>query len=351
MDKAKSKQLSLPAILGLGALGVALVILLLPLLRGDATAREFEHLRDSPAPALELSPADQRQTAIGSNDGELTPGRIAVLLQRRYAPVVDQPRAQIALIEELAENLRRQYPDDWVRLTQQILVTAFPAQSEELFTLAESLYRYSAAVAGRRDLLGRMTRSERRGLLWQIRTEYFGDRAVQIWAVERQLERLENTLVELAGAPGLSPDEKLRRYRERIVEVLGDPASPELAQHRLRFTQDFMATIQRELRAMSPEDRSRLMQRVRAELGMDAAALARWAALDRQRDQRWARGEIYTGRRAEILASYTGAEREVRLEALRRELFGDEAAILAREEAGGFFRYDQRKYPRRFGRE
>ncbi len=350
MGKARSKQLSLPALLGILVLGGVLAVLLFPILRGDATAREFERWRSSPAPALQLSSSDQSQEPAA--DVELTPGRIAVLVQRRYVSVIDEPRAQIALIEELVESLRRRYPDDWVRLTQQVLVTAFPARSEELFALAESLYRYSEAVAGRRDLLGRMTRSERRGLLWQIRTEYFGERAVQIRAVERPLERLENTLVELAGEPGLAPEEKLRRYRESIVEVLGDPASPELAHHRLGFAQGFMDTIQRELRAMSPEDRSRLMQRVRGQLGMDAAALARWATLDRQRDQRWARGEIYTGRRAEIIASYSGAEREARLAALRQELFGDEAAILAREEAGGFFRYgDQRKRPRRFGRE
>ena len=81
---------------------------------------------------------------------------------------------------------------------------------------------------------------------------------------------------------------------------------------------------------------------------MDAQALARWQALDAERDRAWATGERYLAERASIEAAYQGDERRARVTALQDRLFGAEAGVVRAEEESGFHRF---AHPRRFGRE
>ena len=61
---------------------------------------------------------------------------------------------------------------------------------------------------------------------------------------------------------------------------------------------------------------------------MDAQALARWQALDAERDRAWATGERYLAERASIEGAYQGDERRARVTALQDRLFGAEAGVV-----------------------
>ena len=344
-------------ILILAGVGIAAVVLFFVvfMLLDDPVARQFRELSERPVPVrnvddevlsgITFTPGEEGTVTI---EGELTFEQIVALLRQKYGANINHARIQVAMLEELMNYLKKRYPEGWVTMLQELLLAAFPAKATEMFQLSENLYRYAKEMDERRDLLGRMSRQERRDLLWQIRYEYFGTGADEICESEKQLEGVQRTLEAIAANKDLSLQDKLAAYRASLDEAFGNQSSTTLANRRLSFVNAFTDAVQSDLAALSSEERTAELREIRAALGMDSAALDRWTALDQERDQRWSNAEIYASRRKEIEASYSGEEREQKLDALRRELFGEEAEIIKREEASGYFRYDK---PRSIGRE
>ena len=108
-----------------------------------------------------------------------------------------------------------------------------------------------------------------------------------------------------------------------------------------------LGSVQKDLDALTAEQREAQLRSIRKDMGLDDAALTRWKELDGQRDARWAMGEQYMTERQRLTLSYSGAELEGRLQQLRARYFPDEAQTIADEEASGFYRFSQ---PRQWGR-
>jgi hypothetical protein len=107
-----------------------------------------------------------------------------------------------------------------------------------------------------------------------------------------------------------------------------------------------LESVQAELDGMSPEARAQSLREVRKGMGLDDAALARWDALDKERDARWEAGAKYMLEREALSQKYAGDELARRLAALRARYFGDEAEVIAAEEESGLYRFAR---PRRWG--
>ena len=91
------------------------------------------------------------------------------------------------------------------------------------------------------------------------------------------------------------------------------------------------------------------MSDIRSAMGMSPEAVARWSALDQQRDASWQQGQSYMQSRAQVMQQYEGEQQQRELEALRRSSFDeDNAKTIKAEEDAGFYRYSSR---RRIGRE
>ena len=349
------KQKRLIILLGIGGvLAVGLLVLIFVWL-DDPVERQFRELSERP---VEVRDVDQEVLAglvysAGEEgaillEGELSFEQIVALLRQKYGDGINYPRVQVAMLEELMRHLQKRYPDDWVTMLQELLLSAFPDRAANLFRLSENLYRYGKEMEDRRDLVGRLSREERREVLWEMRYDVFGAVADEIWESERKMESVQGTLRAISENKDLSLQEKLSVYRNSLQDVYGQQTPDVLEKGRLNFVNAFTDAVQSELAALAPEERASTLREIRSGLGMDAAALERWESLDAERDQRWSNGEIYTSRRKELEASYSGAELEQQLDGLRRELFGEEAEIIKQEEASGFFRFQN---ARRFGRE
>ncbi len=279
--------------------------------------------------------------------GELSFDQQVALLRERYGGRVQNARVQAELLEELMGELQRRQPDAWVEPLHELLVAAFPQHAGRLFQMSESLYLYNKDLASRRDLLGAATREERRRILWQLRYERFGEAAEEIWEAERRLGAVQNSLQALTDNRELSLADKSAAYRGALEEAYGPALPSVLAQDRLAFVNAFTDAMQADLVALPREDRYRALREIRAGLDMDAAALDRWEALDRERDRRRAQGEAYYAARENLQNRYAGAEQAARLANLRREFFGAEAEQIQNEEEAGYFRFREARI---FGR-
>ncbi|MCR9143530.1 MAG: hypothetical protein NXI24_14875 [bacterium] len=342
-------------ILSVGGGLLLILFLAIYVLADDPVTRQYRELSERPVVVREVDDDVLAGISFLTGEegallmqGELSFEQILVLVRQKYAARIGFARVQVAMLEELMQHLQARYPETWVTMLQEILLAAFPDRATQLFQLSENLYQYSREMEGRRDLLGRVSQEERRELLWQSRYEHFGPAADEIWESEKRLEGIQSRLAAISKNEDLSLQDKLGAYRGSLEDAFGEQTEVTLSNRRLSFVNAFTDAVQSELEALNPEERAAALREIRSGLGMDAAALDRWSALDAERDQRWSNGEIYTSRRQEIAASYAGAEQEQRLDELRRELFGDEAEILKREEASGYFRYEQ---PRTIGRE
>lgn len=271
-------------------------------------------------------------------------------LRSKFAPHLAQPHARIKAIEQIIAYLQQHYPDDWQTRVRTFLAALAPELVDALVAHFEGLTRLNAWLSAHREELLRLPPEERRAALWAARREAFGADAEAIYAGEARAGQLADTLKAIDVAQGLTTDEKLARYLDTVNQAWGEQAGAFLEARRTELMNSFleMPSVQEDLRSQRPEERRDTLRRIRADMGMDEAALARWDALDQQRDEAWALSQRYERERAAILARYEGAEQTQRLAALQDELFGAEAQTIREEEAAGFFRYGR---PRRIGRE
>ncbi len=269
-------------------------------------------------------------------------------MQARFGPHIHRPHAQVRSIEQLINYLRNRYPDDWESRVMALLQQLFPDWAELLYERFQSLIGYNEYLEINRAELRRMPAQERRDALWQARYQAFGPEADAIWAAERRSQALGDALRELD--PELSTPARLEQFTAALHEIYGEAAPTLLDKRRTELVNRFLdqAPVRAELASMDPDERRDTLREVRAGLGMPEEALARWDALDAHRDAAWAAGQDYMQRREEILASGSPEDTQWQLDALRQEVFGEQAPQIRDEEASGFYRY---AHERRYGRE
>jgi hypothetical protein len=271
-------------------------------------------------------------------------------LRGRFAGRIDSAHAQIKLLEQLQSYLMALYPEDWQTRIGTFLRALFPQLAQELESQFHKLMQHNDWLRTHREDLLQLPPAERRQRLWDARRAVFGAQAEQIWAAELKNQAVQDTLLGLEDAAHLTVQEKFSRYLDSVQQAHGEQAAALLQRRQTELLNRFLevGSVQSDLQAQAPEQRQASLRALRQAMGMDQAALERWSAVDRARDAAWERGQGYERERARILAESTEAEREQRLQALRRERFGDEAELIAAEEASGFYRYQRE---RRIGRE
>lgn len=170
----------------LSALIILFVVILIIRPTKDKNQKDFESIlsegKISESKELPNLPEDYADHKLMEYSME----EIARILQEKYGKNIDNPAAQIAMIEELMKDLPKLYPNDWVKVLNQILGYAFPNKALELLRMSESLYNYNRFREANMSKVGLMSDEARREMMWKERYRLFGEKADQIWAMEKK---------------------------------------------------------------------------------------------------------------------------------------------------------------------
>lgn len=299
--------------------------------------------RQSP-PSLPARAAGEDAVPATGGDAELI-----AYLRSTYGKDLDNSYVQIRMLERLMRYFQERYPDRWQELLLAAVREAFPEHYEQLAANLQRRLDYEAWMDENRARLRGLDAQARRDAIWEQRKQLFGDQADEIWASELKNQAVASALEAIDMQDGTGVADKLAMYRDSIEDVYQESADTYLQNHRQEAMNRFLdlSSVQQALGAMAPEERRQSLREIRTGMGMDEAALGRWDELDRTRDSRWESGAKYMQERAALAAQYQGADLEARLDALRARYFGAEAALIAEEEASGFFRFARE---RRWGR-
>lgn len=271
-------------------------------------------------------------------------------IRERFGPHLHRQHAQIRFLEQLISYLKAHYPDDWQQRVLALLQASFPDMSDELMVKYESLQSYNNWLLADRQLLQQMSPEDRRKALWDKRYAAFGMDADEIWAAEIRNQKIQDALHSVAINSDGSLVEKAASVVSAVRETYGASSDDFIQNRKTELVNKFLAipSVQEELLELPAADRRESMREVRATMGMDTAALDRWEALDKARDETWSSGTIYMNERERIIETFEGSEESRELYALQKKMFGNDAEQIQREEASGFYRYDRL---RRIGRE
>ncbi|TGM24041.1 hypothetical protein [Leptospira meyeri] len=265
---------------------------------------------------------------------------IARILQEKYGKNIDHPGAQIAMIEELMKDLPKLYPNDWVRILNQILGFAFPDKVLELMRMSENLYNYNKFREANMSKVGLMSDEARKQMMWKERYRLFGEKADQIWAMEKKMTTIGDTLKRITESPAGNLDAKLSQYSQTLKDQFGKEYSRVMENKRQQLTEGFMVAVQKDLKVLSFGERKSALREIRSAMGMDSAALSRWDTLEEEREKAWQNQQKYAEKRTQLSSKKGGMtpEDEKQLDALRKQYFGEEAEIIKNEEASGYYR-------------
>jgi len=259
----------------------------------------------------------------------------------RFGQHIDHGHTRIKAIEKLVAYLQQRYPDTWTDVLEDYLYALFPDHAEALLALYDAMAEYNRWMHSEKNSLAQLDPESRQTLIWEMRYNFFGEQAEQIWAKSRQNERLQAQLERISNDADLSFDAKSSQYVEALESIYAEQTA-QIKQHRVQELSDrFLVQpgVQTDLHAMSTEARYAALSAFRANIGMPTDAIERWHALDKTRDARWANGQSYLEAREQLGKSGEIAYDSPELVSLRTQFFGNEAEIIANEEAGGYFRF------------
>lgn len=303
-----------------------------------------ERARPAASPRATLPTSGASQATATQTQDELV-----TYLRSRYGKNIRDPRVQIEMLEELMRHFQKENPDNWEQALLAAVRAAFPELYDELAAMLERRVAYGDWMKQHRARLQGLDPQERQAAIWEERNRLFGqDVAERIWASEIKNRAVSDALAAIDTHEGASIPDKLSMYQQALEDIYQEHTDAYLQRHQHDALNRFIGleSVQAELSRMSAAERSQSLRQIRQGMGLDEQALARWDDLDRTRDERWEQGRAYMQEREALTAQYTDAELEAKLTELRARYFGTEAEVIAREEASGFFRFEQ---PRRWG--
>lgn len=310
----------------------------------DKNQKDFENLISSGATVERVELPSLPEDYEDHKLMEYSVEEIARILQEKYGANIDDPATQIAMIEELMRDLPKLFPKDWVRVLNQILGYAFPSKVLELMRMSESLYSYNKFRDANMSKIGLLSDENRRKLLWEERYRLFGEKADRIWAMEKKMTRISEDLKRIQESPAGNLDAKLVGYTKLLKDQFGKEYPRLIETKREQLTEGFMVAVQKDLSLLSFGERKSALREIRSSLGMDSAALARWDALEEERERNWQNQKKYQSMRTKLLSDGNlSAKEEKELDSLRNSLFGEEAGIIKNEEASGYFRSSEER--------
>lgn len=349
------------SVLLLAAIGACLALALY-LGRGglsrEATASEDPEASGTgqpPAPRTQRvagAPALTQGQGLESSRGQLPAeeGDLVAMLRQRFGASIHRPYVQMKMLEDLMRHFQARNPNGWREDLLAALKAAFPERYEELSQRLQQWLDYEQWTRDNHARLQGLSPEERRATVWAERERLFGqDVAREIWAAELRNQALAKALKSIDAQPQAPLTDRLASYTKSLQETYPENTQAYVAAHRQELMNRFLdlSSVQKDLAAMTAEQRSENLRKIRQEMGMDAEALQRWDALDQVRDARWETGSEYMSEREALAQQHSGAELEAKLKELRTRYFGEEADSIAGEEESGFFRFGQ---PRKWGR-
>jgi len=279
--------------------------------------------------------------------------RIVHELKKYYGGTISEKSAQASIIgvRDLVVGAR---PADGKALFQAILERSFPGYSGDIMETLDKLDEYNRWLEENKEVLLRMSATERAAALWEKRKELFGEDAEKIWsgevlATEARNAYVQDTLAMLNESTDTSIDEKLRVYQDTLHETYeGSPEEFILDQKELLSKVFFsIDSVQEELKQMGPGQRQAEIDRIRREMGFTSEQIESMARRDTDNQRRWDIGLEYMEERRRVVEEFEGQELKEGLKALRERYFLDEAGTIELEEKDGFFRFER---PRIYGR-
>ncbi len=333
--------------LSLVTLAIFFISILLYRNRDDANTRAYKNLLESNKTYANRDLGELPANFEDIDFANLTPEQIARIMLEKYGKNIDNARVQIALLEELMKDLPKLFPENWVEKLHEILHLAFPDHALELFRMSEKLYSYNKFRENNMTRLGLMSDADRRKEMWKERYRLFGDKADDIWAMEKKMQNVSDVLKRIEESPVGNVDAKLNTFKSTLKENFGKELPQILNKRQQTLTEGFVMSVQKDLKIMSYDARKSTLRDIREAMGMDAAALNRWDALEDEREVRWQNQDKYIELRKQLLGKKTSLspEQEKELDAARTKLFGEEAEIIKNEEASGYFRSpEERNY-------
>lgn len=334
----------------IATIALALVLFLYWTLRQD----KIEEPVASAENQADMAPRNERRapsTAKPTDPASNTTVDPAIIehLRSRYGANIGNRRVQIKLIETLMRQYQKEDPEHWREKLLEAVRAAFPDRYDEIAKNLDRRIEYERWMKENRERLEGLDPDERRAAIRAERERLFGKEAAdEIWSSEQKNQAVADTLKEVDNLQGKNIGDKLATYKERLEEIYEENYDTYLDQHRHEAMSRFMGldSVQADLDAMSAQERAENLREIRKGMGLDEAALKRWDTLDQERDARWDKGKKYMSEREALVAAYHGQDLEEKLAALQRKTFGDEAEVIAAEEASGLFRF---KRPRKWG--
>lgn len=266
---------------------------------------------------------------------------IKTQLMSRFGTRLESPFWRVKMLRDVKLFFQKQYPDNWEEEYFAFLRFAFPEKADELIARHHAIDEYEQWVSNLKATGQFSSQEERRQALWDKRLALFGDDAYVIWEAEFKAEQFNEKLVELAQSVG-SYEEKQQQYVDSLKSVFGADAvsaeSPNKDQKMIQFLA--LENVQQDLHSMSREQQTAALRSLRTQMGLDEEALTRWDTLDAQRADQRSKGDLYTAQRQTLSSTYSGAELDAKLDALRRDLFGEaDADFIRKEELSGYYRF------------
>jgi hypothetical protein len=287
-----------------------------------------------------------RGVPVSEKDRKLrvSPDKVSQL-RNMYSSTISDPMVQMQVIEQMEQYLTSEFPETWHGRMAQALGFVFPDKADQLVQMLRKLDDYNAWVDKNWGRLLGMKRTERNNVLWDKRKEIFGNAAQGIWQGDLKEDSIYRILEVLNKVKGSSLEDALDFLVNSIRQAYGGQADIFIKKHQKELLDTFLGleSIQSDFKVMQPPEKRQSLKTIRKAFGMSEAELIRWEALDRVRDERWAKGLAYVKERQRIAGYAQDSSKERMLDELRMKYFGPEAEIIANEERAGFFRFDVKR--------
>ena len=257
----------------------------------------------APHAAFSLArPADAVEPEVKSPAEEVDP---VAALRARYGGHLHEPHTQMRMLEQLMRYFQQRNPTGWEADLLALVRQAFPEMAEELALRLRQRVEYARWMDAHHQELLDQSPDERRAAVWKKREELFGAQvAEELWQGELRATALSNALTSIDALPSdVGVGERLARYQQSLQHTYGEETPGYLHEHQQELMNHFLdlGSVQRDLDAMTPEQRAASLREVRQGMGLDAAALDRWKELDTRRDARWELGTQYMNERASLV--------------------------------------------------
>lgn len=273
--------------------------------------------------------------------------------KKYYGNTISEKATQAGIIS-IRDFVMGTRPENGRSVFYTILKRAFPDYADEIMDTLAKLDQYNRWLVENKDMLLKMSESQRSAAMWEKRRELFGDDADKIWkgdmlASDARKAQIKETIDALNEDDGTSIDDKLQVYEGALRNAYKDSPEAFILEQPELLSKVFFSidSVQNELKKMTPEQRQQTINNIRRQMGSTDEQIAKMTARDTDNEQRWQVGYQYMQKRDEAAKLYQGEELEQKLTSLREQYFGREAGTIELEEKDGFYRFQR---PRIYGR-